>query len=469
MPRCAAILAALLVACQGEPKQPPGPDPIRVLPDPALRTIAPTAIRAGEEVTIFGQGFADRAVGETRLSFEGTYQSTSGPSNPVKLEVVPVYKNQGVLTWVFGPNIPFSTLEDTGTFRGVLRARSVGLDGATKDAAPIGVEMQVLPSILIRQLRPEGAGCDAGITETVDDAKLTLELKAVGLKAGTSIAPLRFIYTFLKDSFQFTGTFGSALAIDPESLFPKQGPISVIDDVTSGTTSTLGSAARAVYVYKGGYAPSLTSIAGGVDNLFGLTALATAPLPAAADYVDAVINVVAVDSTGAQTSRALPLRIWTRIEVSYSGGFRTVRSFDPVPVSGCIPGGDIGRDVSYAENTSETRSRTFTVTSKVSGGVDVQVARINAEFGVDVQANVSSSSSKDLQISGKVLPKEYAVLYRQTLQLERRGTLRGHGPCGTTQDLGEVVVTDWTWSPDLAKGPTCPPLPPSNLPKGQIY
>jgi len=206
-----------------------------------------------------------------------------------------------------------------------------------------------------------------------------------------------------------------------------------------------------------------------MDNLFGRTHLTTAAIPETANSIDALMNVVAIDSTGQQATRSIPLRIWTPIEVDYTGLFKTVQSFDPVPVSGCIPGGDIGRDVTYSESTSETRTRTFTFSAKLSGGFDIKVVRLNAEFGMDVQAQVSSSSSKDLQISGKILPREFGVFYRQTLQLERRAKLVSHDGCGNTQGLGEVIVTDWVWSPDLAKGQMCPPLPKSNLQSGKLF
>jgi hypothetical protein len=466
-----AFTVLLMVAgCGGDDIQTQPPVPVRTLPEPALRMVAPTAIRVGEDLTIFGKGFADKGVGETRLMFEGIYQTTGGKLQQVKLEAVPTYQNQGVMSWNFGPNIPFSSEEDTGSFRGVLRATNVGLDGTVKEAPqPIGVEIQVLPSILLRQMRPVGAGCSVGITDTTEESKFLVEVKTIGLKAGSQIAPLRFVYTFMKEHFSFAGTLSSAIVLDPEALFPKKGPVSVIDDVTSGTSSSLGSAPRNVIVAKGAFTSSMASLPGSIDNLFGLTQLTTATIPEAANSVDATMNIVAIDSTGQAATRAIPLRIWTAIEVAYSGDFRTARSFDPVPVSGCIPGGDIGRDVTYSESTSETRTRTFTVTGKVSGGVDIKVVRLNAEFGMDVQAQVTSSSSKDLQITGKILPKEFAVFYRQTLQIERRAKLISHGACGNVQSLGEVVVTDWIWSPDLAKGSACPPLPPSNLPAGKVF
>ncbi len=462
-----------VVGCGGEdPIETPTPPPVqRELLAPAIRNVAPTAIRAGQELTIFGKDFADKAIGETRLVFEGVYQTTAGKITPVKLEVVPTFRNQGVVTWTFGPNIPFASEEDTGSFRGVLKAKNVGFDGAVKDAPQaLGVELQVLPSILIRQMRPLSAGCAVGITETTEDTKFLFELKTVGLKAGSTVAPLRFVYTFMKENFRFSGYLSNQMGMDPESLFPQKGPVSVVDDVLNGSASTLGSGApRNVYVAKGDASSNPAGIVAGAESLFGLTYLTTAPIETAANYYDATMNVIAIDSTGQQASRTIPLRVWTPIEVAYDGNHKVVQSFDPTPVSGCIPGGDIGRDVTYSESTSETRQRTFRISTKISGGVDIKVVRLSAEFGFDVEASVSSSKSKDLAINGKILPKEFGVFYRQTLQLERRAKLTQHGACGNTQSLGEAIATDWTWSPDLAKGGACPPLPASNLPKGQSF
>lgn len=471
------LLATLVLGCGEEPAQEP-PDPTKVkrpLPQPMLRMVAPTAVRVGELVSIFGQGFADKEVGQTRLTFEGIFQTTSGRVNQVNLEVVPDYENQGVVNWTFGPNIPFTSEEETGTFRGIVKAKNVGYDGEEKHAPQaLGAEIQVLPSILIRQMRPLGAGCPVGITASTAETKFYFEFKAIGLKSGSDLAPLRFVYTFLKEHFQFKGYLSDQLGMDPESLFPEEGPVSIVDDVHNGDISKLGSGVpKNVYVFKGNISGT-GNMALGSDKLFGLTDLMTAPVPDvvgnySADYFDAMMNVVAVDSAGQEAKRSVPLRIWSPIEVRYDGNSVPVRSYDPVPVSGCIPGGKIGRDVTYTEMTAETRTRSFKFIAKVGGGFDIKVFRLNAEFGIEVNSEVTSAKSKDLKITGKILPGEFAAFYRQTIQLERTGNLVGHGPCGSTQDLGEVVVTDWIWSPDLAKNRKCPPLPPSNLPPGQDF
>jgi hypothetical protein len=476
--RARALTFGLLLigaGCGGDENQPPEGPPPRELQQPLLRSVAPTAIRAGDQLTIFGANFADQQLGETRLTFEGVYQTSAGRMKQVNLEVVPTFNNQGVLTWQFGPNIPFTSEEDTGAFRGILKARNVGRDGQVKEATQaLGVELQVLPSILIRQLRPASQSCGVGTSEVTDNTKIVMELKAIGLKSGTSIAPLRFGYTFMKESFQFNGYLSSKLGLDPEELFPQTGPVSIVDEVKNGTISTLGAGApRNVYVQKGTLSAGMIG-ATSVENLFALTDLITAPLPDAQNSRKATLNVVAVDSTGQEARRSIQLTVWAPVEVRYDGGSEVVRTFDPVPVSGCIAGGPIGTDVTYTESSSETRQRGFNVNSKVGASVEpsvfgVSIGRLNAEFGFDVQSSVSSSTATSLAITAKILPREFAVFYRQTIQLERRARLIGHGVCGGTQDLGEVVVTDWTWSPDLAKGSACPPLPPSNLPKGQQF
>jgi hypothetical protein len=249
----------------------------------------------------------------------------------------------------------------------------------------------------------------------------------------------------------------------------------VVDDVFDGTISTLGTGVpRNIYVFKGGVTSGAQSLVTGADNLFGLTQLTTAPVPTvhgnyAADRYQAAMNILAMDNTGQEARRTINIDVYAPVEVDYDGKATPVRSYDPVLVTGCIPGGDIGRDVTYSEMTSETRTRSFAYSGSISGGFDIKVARLNAEFGFEVNSQVSSASSKDLKITGQILPKQFAVFYRQTIQLERKARLRGHGPCGNTQDLGEVVVTDWIWSPDLAKNMKCPPMPVSNLPPGQVF
>jgi hypothetical protein len=392
----------------------------------------------------------------------------------VSLEVDADYVNQGVVEWTFGPNIPFAGNEkpETGDFRGTVTVINVGHDGTTKKAIkPLPTDIQVLPSIIIEEVRPVSHACGAGISATTEATKFLFKVKTTGLKAGTDIAPLRFIYTFLRSNFRFTGYFRDKIAIDPEALFPETGPLSVVDDVTDGETSTLGSSLRNIHVAKEDLSPSsIGDFAMGADRLFGLTGIETAPIPTAtADYYDAKVTVVAIDSEGMRAKRAIPLRVWSPVEIKYSGHSEVVRSFDPVPVSGCVPGGPIGADVQYKQDKTETRTRALRFNASTGIDANVWVLKASLQFGMDVNAQVSSGTLESMQIVVKLLPKEFGAFYRQTLQLERRGKLVAHSPCGHSQALGEAIVTDWVWSPDLGKAKVCPPLPKSNLAPGQIF
>ena len=474
--RFAALFALTVVgvACgSGEPLAPTTPIAKRQLPQPVVEMVAPTAIAAGEMLTVVGRGFADKALGESRVAFRGVYQTASGRVEQVAFEVSATFKNQGVIEWPFGPNIPFSNYSETGVFRGTVTVTNVGLEGELKTADPFTTQLEVRPSILLRQFRPVSAGCSVGITASTADTPFFLEVEAVGMRDGTAMAPLRFGFTVMKEHFQFEGYLGATFGLDPEQLFPKTGPVTVVNDVANGRIARIGSGVPTdVGIFKGAMnGPGIAGLPSRIDSAFQLTQFKTAPLTnPAADSFQASVIITARDASGLVISRAVPLTVFAAMEVRYDGSKdRVVRSFDAVPVSGCIDGGYIGRNVSYAEVHAESRSRTFKFKASGAANINVAVARLNAEFGIEVDATVTSQDAKNLSIAALVLPHEYGVFYRQTLKLKKVATIVYHGPCGHSQSLGEVEVTDWVWSPDLAKGWDCPPLPRSNLKPGEVF
>jgi len=50
------------------------------------------------------------------------------------------------------------------------------------------------------------------------------------------------------------------MGLDPEALFPKSGPVSVVDAVRAGSVSSLGGARRNVSVNKGGQTSSMAGL-----------------------------------------------------------------------------------------------------------------------------------------------------------------------------------------------------------------
>ncbi|MCB9554995.1 MAG: hypothetical protein H6707_02750 [Deltaproteobacteria bacterium] len=469
-----ATVSALAACSSAEIPSEGQPQPTITLPQPSLTMVGPTAVAAGQVLTIMGQGFASPAEGATRIRFNGTYQTTTGNSYPVDIEVQPRFINQGMIEWTFGPNVAFApAVEETGQFRGLISAINVGHNGEQKVAAQtLSSEIRVLPSIIIRQLRPLHQSCAVGITATTDATPMLFELRAIGLTAGTAVAPLRFGYTFLSQHFRPTGTLSDKFGADPESLIPKQGAITIIDDVTDGDVSMLGADnGAAVHVAEGRINENLGAIIRTIERQLNLNHIETTPIPPEAQdgYYDASMIVRAVDKRGYTAERTIDLRVWAPIQVDYDGNATVRRSFDPVPVSGCLPGGRIGREVSYNEMDADIRARAYKISGKVDVGADILV-RINASFAMDVTEEVSSTTAQQLKLDSALLPNHNGVFYRQRLQLERRADLIQHTGCGRSARLSEVIVTDWVWSPDLAQARgDCPPFPPSNLPAGREF
>ena len=179
--------------------------------------------------------------------------------------------------------------------------------------------------------------------------------------------------------------------------------------------------------------------------------------------------MAAVDRNGTLARRTIPLRVWTPIETAYESSGEAVQAFAPERVAGCTPGNAPPPTLTYTESSTETRKRslnTALITKPMAQAeVLVLTAKLEGELGIKVDDEVSSAQMASQGLSVQVLPGEYATIYRQTIQLERRVNVREHGACGESVDLGYAIVTDWTWSPEFAKAkqPECPPWPLSKL------
>ena len=91
------------------------------------------------------------------------------------------------------------------------------------------------------------------------------------------------------------------------------------------------------------------------------------------------------------------------------------------------------------------------------------------EAVMEIAWDVSSSQSIARGFDGHVIANTFGVFYRQTIRLTRRAAMVAYNQCGVAEVVGDVDFTDWAWSPDLALGDSCPPLPASNLPPAACY
>lgn len=494
-----STVAAGSAACGGDPVAPLGGEPPAV--DAKILALSTYAASVGSLVEVYGANFPRPAEGRTLLRFQGVFEGADGTREAVDYTTEPRRVDSGTLRWdEFGPyRNPFSSRGAVGAFVGTVATRVVTADNQVVDEAnPMEVTFEVKPSLLVEEFQPTTATCDSGILRGIGGAAYRLSVKAAGFE------PESFTYSIHAPALQMA-------------------PIRVrqLADGASGTVGQRGD-------------------------------LILPEVPEGVPSYGAVITVQAKGKGGEQVQSSFGLTVHRPLEVFYNGFVDVAEVMAPVPVSGCMPGGTLGVDVSYSESQAESRDRSYSVnwnegwvqshtvsqgssetiglserngvgfsttngtnfnwslgaevtgsvgvdklvqmgvgvSSEVGGGgsqsntqnssresgVDASTTTTDSESvsngtsgssGEDFAWSVSSSQVISRGFGGYVIPGTYGVFYRQTLRLMRRAAMVAYNQCGYAQVVGEVDFVDWTWSPDLALGESCPPLPKSNLPAAE--
>lgn len=450
-------------------------------------------------IEAYGTGFIAGEEGETSLLFRGEFIADGGGKTPVELNVPARFVDRGTVRWTsYGPFAnPFTAAgNETGTFTGTLGARLTKAGGEViDDDAPIDVSFEVLPSVLVRELEPISASCSKAVGRALGGAAYRMRVEAIGFQ------PESFTYEI------------SMPALDDHGL--------ALRHLAEGRFDAAGERGDIVMP----------------------------PVPEGMLSYSAIISIVARASDGATYTNAFAVAVHRPLEVFFDGAVEIAEVLAPVPVSGCIPGGDTGRNVEYGETQTETRSRDYNVSwnqswlsshtvsgstmntvgqnetngvgfatndgqnwnwsvgGEVSGSFGLSDlisfgASVNGSTGRGGSHNVENSSNQSTSInsestttetetaamesggqtgggfawqvssseniargfSGRILPQKYGVFYRQTVRLLRRASVVAFNQCGAATVVGDVQFEDWAWSPDLALGDSCPPLPASNLP-----
>lgn len=465
-------LPALLAACglgSDEPtgqKTEPG---VEVTPftlrAPRLAVASPSELAVGDSLTVLGQDFVEPAHGRAYLEVRGTYFDSEGKHNDVDYRAQATVKNAGKLSWEMLPNIVFHARGDVlGKLIGNVTVVNEGKDGTVLASEPLPISITVKPSLIPRLMRPTGSSCGSLVSHTQEGLPMAMVVEAVGLRAATSSAPLTFHWAFLHSQWQVAFSYGT---LDPSSVQKKGGVITIEDTVKSGRTSSVSDGGSKSYLLKVG------------SDLLGsssLKELRTGTIPAEGNNLPVTVNVSAVDASGKSARLALKLTLHRKADLVYDGGMRLAERLPPVMVSDCIPGGDIGRDLSYQEGQSESRARSLSFNMNASAGINISPIpmapyalgiNFSVGFGVNVSEDVRSDQSKSLSLSGHILPGQYGTFYRQTSKVLRIATLVGYTECGQSYDLGEAILTDWLFTPDFATGPVC--NPPSKLPPAGTF
>jgi len=464
----ALILAAFLfAACGGEEETNTGnggnnPPPWKNK-TPRLFMASPGELAVGEKLKIYGEDFIPPNKGHQVVLFNGNFvlASQTGKGDTVKTQPVALqykakYQNSRTLNWSMWPNIVFEkTGSKLGSFVGTVQLVNVGYDGSQRVSERLPIKVKVKPSIIMRIAKPTGTTCQPVVTKTIEDTGFAFAAEAVGLTAGTTSDPMTFYWTFMSDQWKVSWSYG--VGTDFSSLWPKTGPFVVQESVQKGAISMMSDDSNRSMLVKVG------------SDLLGkarIKVLKTGKVAQGGQSMPANILLLAVDAKGKSARLTVPMEIAKMASMSYDNSLKIAERYKPVMVTDCINGGDIGRQVTYAEDKSESRSRGMSFNYNTQLGVNFAPIPSNpfmlginfsVGFGVDVNAQMTTTKSKSLNISGQILPGEWGAFYRQTTRVHRVGKLIIRNKCGVEKSAGEAILTDWLYTPDLATGYTCPP------------
>ena len=111
------------------------------------------------------------------------------------------------------------------------------------------------------------------------------------------------------------------------------------------------------------------------------------------------IEILAYDVDSNEAKTELPFRVVRPIEIKHFGNYELAEIYEPVPVTGCIPG-TVGNSVQYSESQTETRQTSVSVSynKSWSDSNSTSLATANSE-GISVNETNSTVANSSLSES----------------------------------------------------------------------
>lgn len=125
-------------------------------------------------------------------------------------------------------------------------------------------------------------------------------------------------------------------------------------------------------------------------------------IPKDISFYIAKIDISVYDVEGEHVETSLPFKVVRPIEIKHFGKHELAQTYEPVPVTGCIPGA-IGSNVQYSESTSETRQNSVSISINKSWSDSFSNGTSqNISEGISIQetqgtVNASSLSESETQ------------------------------------------------------------------------
>lgn len=497
--RLTSVLAPLFALSCGDGDLAPNAPAARA---PHVLALSTYEASIGSVVDIHGRDFGDPGEGTTTLRFNGRFVSTDGTSLPVNFEVSPKRVDASTLRWTsFGPyNNPFGSRgNEIGTFEGTIAGKYTNAAGeSVEDEEPLPVFFAVKPSIIVHELQPLSASCNGAAKRALGGASYRLRVEAAGFEATS------FTYTLAIPALKMPpvsvrhvadGRFDSVgergdftMPAVPEDMQSYQAIVTIEARDTEGnihgSTFAIG-VHRPIEIYYNGnvevaevYPPVPVSacIPGG-DTGRNVEYQETMEETRSRSYelswndswvASHTVSTGSSETIGLHETNGVGFSTTDEENWNWSLGAEIEGSFglSKLVSLGLKVSGSIGGGGSHSTNNSTSRE-TGIDTSQTTTDTEEASTSIGGENGGGIAWQVSSSNSISRGFGGKVVPRTFGVFYRQTLRLMRRASIVTYNQCGAANVVGDVDFSDWAWSPDLATGSDCPPLPVSNLPEAQ--
>lgn len=125
-------------------------------------------------------------------------------------------------------------------------------------------------------------------------------------------------------------------------------------------------------------------------------------VPEEVSFYVGLVKVEAYDVDDNYVETSLPFKVVRPIEVKHFGKHELAQTYEPIPVTGCIPG-TIGSNVQYSESTSETRQNSVSISINKSWSDSFSNGTSqNISEGISIQetqgtVNASSLSESETQ------------------------------------------------------------------------
>lgn len=313
---------------------------------PSVLGLSRSSVSVGQSIEFFGGNFQNGTYGHTMLRFEGFYDTAGGASHPVDLSVRPHWEDGNKLVWAsVGPfNIPFSpTGDELGVFRGDITPINIDREtGEETVGQPAATELRIDPSVIIREFHPVATTCSAPVRRLLGNFTYKATVEAIGFN------PVNFTYV---------------IAGEPSADTPR-----IIRREAAGSTDSFGEDGEIYFE----------------------------PVPGDRGFYQAIFVVAAMGEDGQEHHTGLVFGVHNPVEVIPLDRFELGEIEPAIPVSGCTSGGETnGREVTYTESQTDSRSRTFGINWNqewIEQATQTNGGSTSASNGVSVQMTESESN-----------------------------------------------------------------------------